>query len=293
MPRLKAKNLARTALASSISATATTCTVVDASKLPDVPFRAVIGGSEIVEVTNRSGNTLTIIRGLEGTTAQAWPAGTPIENRFTAGYWDEVCRLISLTSAQTLVIANDTITMRQSFHFVDTEGGAPTDNLSTILGGSAGDLLFIRPVSSARSVVIKHGVGNIKTPSGLDVLLDSTDKLVALVYDGSSWLVLGSDLDRSIGITRVTGSYTLQMADSGRLVQVDSTTASTVTIPPDSSVPFRTGTRIAIQQYGTGSVTIQAGSGVTLRDPNAMASITTRYDLRVILKIGSNEWVII
>jgi len=293
MPRLKAKNLARTTLSASLSASATTCTVADASQLPDVPFRAVIGGSEIVEVTNKSSNTLTIVRGQEGTTAQAWPTGTPIENRFTAGYWDEVCRRISLTSAQSLTISNDTITMTQSFHLVDTEGGASTDNLSTINGGSAGELLFIRPVSSSRIVVIKHGVGNIKTPSGLDVLLDSTDKLVAFVYDGSSWLVLGSDLDRSMGINTVTGSYTLQLSDAGKLVQVNSSSTSTVTIPPNSSVPFRIGTRIAIQRYGTNSVTIQAGSGVTLRDPNSMASITTQYDLRVILKIGSNEWVIV
>jgi len=293
MPRLKAKNLARTTLAADLSASATTCTVVDSSQLPNAPFRAVIGGSEIVEVTAKNSNTLTIVRGQEGTTAQAWPAGTPIENRFTAGYWDEVCRLISLTSAQTVTISNDTITMTQSFHLVDTENGASTDDLSTINGGSAGDLLFLRPVSSSRQVVIKHGVGNIKTPSGLDVLLDSTDKLVALAYDGSSWLVLGGDLDRSIGINVVTGSYTLQLSDAGKLVQINSSSASTVTIPPNSSVPFRTGTRIAIQQYGTGSVTIQAGTGVTLRDPNSMASMTTQYDLRVILKIGSDEWVII
>jgi len=293
MPRLKAKNLARTTLAAALSASATTCTVADASQLPNVPFRAVIGGSEIVEVTNKAGNTLTIVRGQEGTTARAWPTGTPIENRFTAGYWDEVCRLISLTSAQTVTISNDTITMTQSFHLVDTEGGASTDFLSTINGGSAGDLLFIRPVSSSRTVVIKHGVGNIKTPSGLDVLLNSTDKLVALVYDGSSWLVLGSDLDRSMGINVVTGSYTLQLSDSGKLVQVNSSSAGTVTIPPESIVPFRTGTRIAIQQYGPGSVSIQTGPGVVLRDPNAMSSISTQYDLRVILKISSNEWVVI
>lgn len=40
---------------------------------------------EIVYVTTRSGNTLTVIRGQEGTTAQAWAVNTPCWNAATAG----------------------------------------------------------------------------------------------------------------------------------------------------------------------------------------------------------------
>lgn len=39
---------------------------------------------EIVKVTARSGDTLTIVRGQEGTTAKAWPVDTHIEQRITA-----------------------------------------------------------------------------------------------------------------------------------------------------------------------------------------------------------------
>jgi len=48
-----------------------------------------------------------------------------------------------------------------------------------------------------------------------------------------------------------------------------------------------------VQKYGTGDTTIQADTGVTLRDPNNQATITTQYDLRVLLKIGTDEWVVI
>jgi len=75
---------------------------------------------------------------------------------------------------------------------VDTEGGASTDDLATINGGTEGDLLFLRSASSQRTVVLKHGVGNIRIPSGQDFSLDSPDKAVLLLYDGTNWLLVGS-----------------------------------------------------------------------------------------------------
>ncbi len=42
---------------------------------------------EIVKVTARSGDTLTIVRAQEGTTARAWVQNTRVENRLTAGGW--------------------------------------------------------------------------------------------------------------------------------------------------------------------------------------------------------------
>jgi hypothetical protein len=52
-----------------------------------------------------------------------------------------------------------------------------------------------------------------------------------------------------------------------------------------------------VQKYGTGDTTIQGASGVVVRDPNSLATISAQYDTRVLLKIGSGtgegEWVII
>lgn len=42
-------------------------------------------GWEIVEVTLKSSNTLTVTRAMEDTTARTWPAGTVVEARLTAG----------------------------------------------------------------------------------------------------------------------------------------------------------------------------------------------------------------
>ena len=97
-----------------------------------------------------------------------------------------------------------------------------------------------------------------------------------------------------VDINTHTGTaYTLQLSDAGNLVQMNNSSANTVTIPTNTSVPFPVGTRIIVQKYGTGDTTIQADTGVTLRDPNNQATITTQYDLRVLLKIGTDEWVVI
>ena len=95
------------------------------------------------------------------------------------------------------------------------------------------------------------------------------------------------------GINQQTGtSYTLVLSDATKIVQMNNSSANTVTIPTNSSVAFPIGTAIVIQKYGTGDTTIQGASGVTIRDPNNMATITAQYDMRVVLKIGTDEWVI-
>jgi hypothetical protein len=94
-------------------------------------------------------------------------------------------------------------------------------------------------------------------------------------------------------VTERTASYTLQLTDKNSFIKMNSTTDVTVTIPTNASVAFPIGTKIAIMKYGTGNVTIVGATGVTLRDPNSQATITTQYDVRVIVKIGTNEWVVV
>lgn len=88
------KNFAGTTLSAAITTGAVTATVADGSKLPVMSsgdfFDAVIINPtdvmqrEIVTVTARAGNTITMIRGQEGTTALAFPSNSIIELRITA-----------------------------------------------------------------------------------------------------------------------------------------------------------------------------------------------------------------
>ena len=84
-------NNARTTLASNISNSATTITVADGSVFPsltggDIFYCTIDDGTnnEIVEVTARSGNTLTVVRAQDNTTARAFVTGDLIELRLVA-----------------------------------------------------------------------------------------------------------------------------------------------------------------------------------------------------------------
>jgi len=91
-------------------------------------------------------------------------------------------------SPTELTIATGAITATQTYHTVDTESDAATDDLDTISGGTTGDVIFIQANHTDRTVVVKHGTGNIQTSNSSDISLDDTTKLVHLLYDGSNWV---------------------------------------------------------------------------------------------------------
>lgn len=93
MPIFNANNLAGTELSQSVSTSDTSISVVDASVFPATPFLATIDDNsniEIVKVTSVSSNTLTVERGKEDTTAQSFDTGVQIEQRFTAGMYENL-----------------------------------------------------------------------------------------------------------------------------------------------------------------------------------------------------------
>lgn len=83
--------------------------------------------------------------------------------------------------------------------------------------------------------------------------------------------------------------YTLQSSDAGCLITVTGSAARTVNIP--ATLPL--GTEIEIMKYGTGTVTVQAASGVTLNGTSAGSKqITEQYTSAVLKAITSTAWVI-
>ncbi len=127
MPLLFSDN-ARSTLLGAITPTATTllCQVVDAALFPqpvgvtDVFMLTIENANvtptlrEIVQVTQRIGNTMTVVRAREGTVALAWANGVTLSHRLTAGSLTTIAAGVPVVSPlylgsfATAPAANDT-----------------------------------------------------------------------------------------------------------------------------------------------------------------------------------------
>ncbi len=100
---------------------------------------------------------------------------------------------LDLKAPTELTIDAGAITITQSFHTVDTEGEGDTSDLVTINGGVVGRVLILKPENDARTVVVKHGTGNIWLKGKEDLDLDDLEDGLILVYTaGSKWTDLGA-----------------------------------------------------------------------------------------------------
>ena len=92
----------------------------------------------------------------------------------------------SLAAQTELTIATGAITVTKSYHSVDTQADAASDELDTISGAAEGDTLILRANDSARTVVAKDGTGNLQLNG--DMTLDNAQDTLTLIFDGANWL---------------------------------------------------------------------------------------------------------
>ena len=123
--------------------------------------------------------------------------------------------------------------------------------------------------------------------------LDSTD-WYGWATDVDTWVrAVASGSVTGVGLAPnvQTGNYTLALADEQALVSVNASTATTVTVPPNLTVPFPQGSRIFIAQAGAGQVTVAAGTGVTLRPPTGRDMTTNaQYSVISLRQAAVNTW---
>lgn len=97
---------------------------------------------------------------------------------------------------------------------------------------------------------------------------------------------------QTIGTNARTSSYTLVLSDQSKIIEVDSLSATTITIPADASVAYPVGTYIVVIQTNTGQVSI-AGSGFTPSySPSLGLKLRERWCMATLIKRGTNSWIV-
>jgi len=92
-------------------------------------------------------------------------------------------------------------------------------------------------------------------------------------------------------------TYTLVLGDVGKYVEMNNASANTLTVPPNSSVAFPTGTQVTVVQTGAGTTTIAPGSGVTINyySPTSAGTRTLKaqWAAGTLIKRATDTWVLI
>lgn len=92
-----------------------------------------------------------------------------------------------------------------------------------------------------------------------------------------------------------TASYTFAITDGAIpfvTVVMNVATANTLTIPPNASVAFPIGTILVAEQWGVGTTTWTAGSGVTINSRGSLVAMAGQWAAASARKTATNTWLL-
>jgi hypothetical protein len=271
-----------TTLATGLSDNATTMTVATgtAASLVRESLGAAVGGvypdqftvaidpdtasEEIVFVTNVASDTLTIVRGRAGTSAIVHNGGATVKHVLTSNDLDAYA---TLTDTQTLT--NKTLT-------------APTMTAPVLGTPASGTLTNTTGFPAANLAGLGTGVATfLGTPSSANLAAAITDEI------GTGNVQLSE-----LATSAQTASYTLVLADKGKLVEMSNASANNLTVPLNATVAYPVGTQINILQTGVGQTTVVATSGVTINATPGL-KLRTQWSSATLIKRGTDTWVLV
>jgi len=220
-------NGATTSLASNILSTETTLVVATntGSKFPSITgsdyFTITLEKSGIVEhmkCTARSGDTLTVVRGIDGSTPVDWTAGDLVELRLISSVLNKFAQVDSPTTFQDDVTINGAFTTYGTASFssnIAVSGAATFGGTVSVTGAITGDLS-----GTASNANALDGLGSTQF-----LRSDTTDHKTAgsLVVDDNVKLALGTSSDcyfswtgSALGLTS-TSTHIFDIIQNGSL----------------------------------------------------------------------------
>jgi len=93
----------------------------------------------------------------------------------------------------SVTIASGVVTAQRNTRFlsVDTEAAAASDNLDTINGGYAGQIIVVKTQIDSRDVTCTSS-GNLRLSVGSTVVLGNTLDTLTLMFNGGQWMQIGA-----------------------------------------------------------------------------------------------------
>lgn len=224
--------------------------------------------------------------------------------------------ILSVNDPETFTVGTDDINV---FQFAGA--GTYTAGTGLILDGTefSADLSVVAPINSpaftgtvsgvTAAMVGLENVDNTSdankpvstaTQSALDLKADkASPTFTGAVTVSASGIVFTDGTQTKEGvpsrtpIIQKTGSYTLsQASERDSLIEVNSSSATTITIPANSSLAYPVGSSIDILQTGAGQVTIAGAAGVTVNATPGL-KLRTQWSSATLMKRATDSWVVV
>ena len=205
---------------------------------------------------------------------------------------DVSARLLLGVAGDRLYIQNRTNAAKYQIYNIS---GAPTDNTTYVTipvtyasGGTAltdGDDVLAGFIEAPASETY---VGLVELATAAETLT-GTDNTRAIHPAGA----FATFAPKSLLINSQTGTtYTLVLADAGKLLTLSNASAITLTVPLNSAVPFPIGTEIHLYNQGAGLITVTQSGGVVV---NATPSkiFRAQFSMATLIKYGTDTWVLV
>ena len=247
-----------------------------AGKISEMTPASALTGAEMVEVTQSGATRRTTTGDIAALVPQkfrgvyvslaALVAAIPTAN---AGDFADVDSGSGSNAARYIWDASDAAWLEQS------GSGAGMSNPMT----TAGDLI----VGASGGTAVRLGLG-----SALQVLRVNTAgtevEWAAASTGGASFAPV---------ITESTTARALALTDAGAYLRHTNASASTLTVPPQSSVSWAADTEVHVRRASSGTLTLTPGSGVTLNAPSG-GTLVMGNNMSVTLKrVAADVWDVI
>jgi hypothetical protein len=217
----------------------------------------------------------------------------------------DVSNTQTTTLATSRAVSNTFITANAAFIRANAAPGQ-ANSFATVVGtagntyatavGTAGNTYTLAAFNKANTI------GTLGTQSSSSVTITGgsitgiTDLTVTDGGTGASDAATARtnlDVDRAgvlTGINTQTTNYTLVLGDRGDLVEMNSSSAVTLTIPANTTVAFPIGTMISLISLGTGQTSVAPAGGVTLLSYGSKRKLSGQYSMGTLIKKDSDRW---
>ena len=263
---------------------------------------------------------------MAGAGYKQWTTGAVLTSSDMNTYvGDQVVMVFASSSARSSAVSSPTegmVSYLSDTNAIEYYDGSSWGGIGDITAVSAGTNIDVTsgtgPIPSV-ALAIDAAVSMGSDGSGVDVTFYSSTAGDTMLWDASEEklvitgtngqnslevadgdvsitdsLTVSGGLIAPLAINAQTGTtYTFVAADAGKLVTSSNGSAQTISIPPNSSVAFATGTQIIVQNIGSANATLAQGSGVTIQSKDSNKEIDGQYAAATCIKTATDTWSLI